>query len=142
MAQEKQEVVVSMPLYVDIPYKKLKKKPKRYYFNLNQYRNWHPHVNNDLKKRYKEIAQEFLQELKFDNKIELLFVLWKKDKRQIDRANPLCIHEKFFCDALTEFGCIPDDNDDFIEESRYRTGGIDRANPRVDIIIKELNQNG
>lgn len=138
MEETKQEITISMPLYVDIPYVKKKAKPKRYYFNLNQYRNWHHQINNKLKIMYKELAQEFLQDLVLKNKIELTFILWKKDKRRVDRANPLCIHEKFFCDALTEFGCIPDDNDEHIHATHYYTGGVDKDNPRVDIIIKEL----
>ena len=136
MAKEKQEIIISMPLFLDIPRKT--KAPQRCYLNLNQYRNWCFQVSNTLKRMYKERAQEFLQDLRFNNKIQLTFILWKKDKRRIDRANPLSVHEKFFCDALTEFKCIPDDNDEFIESSHYYTGGIDSKNPRVDIIIKEL----
>lgn len=127
-------IVVSMPLYFD----EGKKKITRRYINLNSYRNWHFIVSNNIKKKYKEAAFEQIKDLKFNDKIRLKFVLWKRDKRRIDRANPLSIHEKFFCDALTETGCIPDDNDDFIVSTTYETGGIDKANPRVDIHIYEV----
>ncbi len=123
-----------MPLYITTG---VNKKVKRY-INLNQYRNWHYQVNNQIKQMYKDIAYDQLKDLKFHKKIKLSFVLWKRDKRKGDRANPLCIHEKFFCDALTTFECIPDDNDDFINSSTYSTGGIDRENPRVDILIEEI----
>jgi len=126
-------IVISMPLSFDMG----KKKIKRYYINLNSYRNWHFIVSNNIKKKYKEAADGQIKDLKFNNKIRLKFVLWKRDKRRIDRANPLSIHEKFFCDALTEAKCIPDDNDDFIVSTTYETGGIDKANPRVDIHIYE-----
>lgn len=138
MEKTKQEVTISMPLYADI-YKPKKKETDRYYYNLNQYRNWHYQVNNKLKKIYKDAAQPFLEGLSFSKPIELTFTLWKRDKRRIDRANPLCIHEKFFCDALVESGCMPDDNDEFIVATHYYTGGIDRDNPRVDILISEVD---
>jgi len=126
-------ITISMPLYFDIG----KKKVKRMYINLNAYRNWHFIVSNNVKKLYKDTAYNQIKDLKFNNRIRLEFVLWKKDKRRIDRANPLSIHEKFFCDALTETGCIPDDNDEFIVSTTYKTGGIDKINPRVDIHIYE-----
>lgn len=79
-----------------------------------------------------------IKDLKFENPIRLTFVLRKKDKRKIDRANVLSIHEKFFCDALVELGCIPDDNDNYIESTHYYSGEIDKEYPRVDIIIEEI----
>ena len=57
----------------------------------------------------------------------------------MDRSNVLSIHEKFLCDALTECGCIKDDNDSFLESSHYYTGNIDKENPRVDIDLKEID---
>jgi len=131
-------VKVSMPLYFEMG----KKKITRRYINMNEYRNWHHIVSGDIKKAYEKLAWTKIYKLKFKNKIKLEFILWKADKRKGDRSNVLCIHEKFFCDALTKSGCIPDDNDDYIEETRYRTGGIDKGNPRVDIIITEIPYDG
>ena len=130
------EIVISMPLYVITG---VKKKVKRR-INLNEYRNWCFQVNNIVKKQYRDIAASYIRNLKFIDKIRLEFVLWKRNKRLIDRSNPLSIHEKFFCDALVDLGCIPDDNDNFIESTVYRTGGVDKENPRVDIHIVELNK--
>jgi len=121
----------SMPLYIQLS---KSEKGKKYHLNLNNYRNWHYQVSNNLKKAYKEIAKSKLKTHKF-GLMDITFTLWKKDRRRIDRANPLSIHEKFFCDALTELGCIPDDNDEYIYSTTYLTGGIDKENPRVDIEI-------
>jgi hypothetical protein len=74
---------------------------------------------------------------KFATPISLIFCLYKGSSRIIDRANILCIVEKFFCDALVHYECIEDDNDDYILSSEYITSGIDRKNPRVEILIKE-----
>lgn len=121
----------NMPLYF-----KLSKsdKGKKYHINLNNYRNWHYQVSNNLKKLYKACASHQLEGLKF-GQIDITFKLWKASRRRIDRANPLSIHEKFFCDALTELACIPDDNDDYINSTTYLTGGIDKDNPRVEIEV-------
>ena len=108
--------------------------------NLNNYRNWKHFLSNDIKKGYKAIAEPKLEGIKFGLPIKLTFTLWKRDKRKIDRANVLCIHEKFWCDALTECGCFPDDNDEFIVSTKYITGGIDKDNPRVDITMQETER--
>lgn len=135
MEEEVQEIIIEAPLFLQ-----LSSKPgaKKYHINLNQYRNWHYQVNNNIKQKYKDVLADQLTGLRFENKIELTFILWKSSRRKVDRANPLCIHEKFFCDALVEHGCIEDDNDDYVHATHYYTGGIDRENPRVDIIIREV----
>lgn len=111
---------------------------KRYHINLNNYRNWHFQVSNNLKKKYKEVMNEQLQGIKFTKPIRLIFTMYRPDKRKVDRSNVLCIHEKFFCDALVESGCMPDDNDKFIVETIYRTGTIDKLNPRIEIEVIEV----
>ena len=106
--------------------------------NLNQYRNWHYQVNNKVKHLYCEHAYHQLYNLKFDFKISLTFMLYKEKNYKQDRANALSIHEKFFCDAMVYAGCIEDDNDNFIESSHYYTAGVDKKNPRVEIIITRV----
>ena len=92
-----------------------------------------------VKKKYEELAWSKIHKLRFHKKITLEFVLWKADLRKGDRSNVCCMHEKYFCDALTKSGCIIDDNDQYIEWTKFRTGGVDRANPRIDIIIREID---
>ena len=127
---------VSMPLFVMLPRKTMA--DKKVILNLNGYRNWSHFMSNDIKKRYAAIAEPKLKGIVFELPIKLTFTLWKSQNRLIDRANPLCITEKFFCDALTNYGCIPDDNDKYIVSTKYITGGIDRENPRVDITMQEV----
>ena len=109
--------------------------------NLNVYRNLHYKANNQAKKQYEVSMGSQLHDLKFPNPIHLEFVLYKPSKRKIDRANILCVVEKFFCDALTHYGCITDDNDNHIVSTYYTTGGIDKDNPRVEIFIKDRREN-
>jgi len=126
-------VVIQVPLYISAN----RPGSKKYYLNLNNYRNWHYQVSNNLKVKYKEMVAPQLEGLSF-KRIGIQFILFWGSKRRVDRANVLSIHEKFFCDALVEAGCIEDDNDTFLEYTHYTTGGIDRENPRCEIWIEEL----
>lgn len=121
------------PLFVMLPRKT--KEDKKIIINLNGYRNWHYIISNEAKKKYKLAIREQLRGLKYNTPINLTFKLFKGSRRKSDRANVLSIHEKFFCDALTEYGVIEDDSDEFIGETRYCSGGLDKLNPRVEIMI-------
>lgn len=129
------ETIITAPLFVILPRKT--KADRKMYINLNGYRNWHYLVSNQVKKIYKETVKPQLEELKYDGVISLTLQLFKGTKRRTDKANFLSIHEKFFCDALVECGCIEDDNDDHILKQRYLPTELDRENPRVEIIIRE-----
>lgn len=129
-----QEITISMPLFLTTG---VNKKVRRY-INMNVMNTLHYQVKGQVKKSYEKLAWTKIHRLKFHKMITLEFVLWRADKRRGDRANVLSMHEKYFCDALTKSGCIVDDDDRYIERTVYRTGGIDKANPRVDIIIREI----
>ena len=129
------EIIINMPLFLTLA---KSQKGKRYHLNLNNYRNWHYQVSNNLKVMYSHIASKKLLGLKFE-RIELVFTLYPKDARARDRANVLCIHEKFFCDSMVTSGCLADDNDKYITASHYFTGSIDKINPRVEIKIKAID---
>jgi len=121
------------PVSVTLPRKT--KKDKKIALNMNIYRNLNFMVNNQMKVIYHDLMQDQLGNLKLKTPIDLRFTLYKGQNRKSDRANVLSIVEKFFCDALVEFKCIPDDNDDFIRSTYYETGGVDRSDPRVEIVV-------
>ena len=133
MAENIQEIIITSPLFIEMGVRKI----KRFHLNLNQYRNWHFQVSNNLKIAYKKIVLPQLQDLSF-KKVKLDLTLYKASKRKVDRSNVLCIHEKFFCDAFVEAGCLIDDNDNFLESTHYYTGGIDKINPRVEIKVTKI----
>lgn len=130
-------MIISMPLYFDMGISRRTKKPNRYYINLNNYHTWHFQVRNKLKIKYKEVLALKVKDVVLGKKTALNFILHRGDKRKVDRANILSIHEKFFCDGLVECGCIKDDDDSYIESTHYYTGAIDKENPRVDIELVE-----
>ena len=66
------------------------------------------------------------------------FQLFKPTKGITDKANALSIVEKFFCDALTKFNCIPEDNDSIIISQEYLPTVYDKNNGRVEITIEEI----
>jgi len=127
-------MVISMPLYIQLG---KSKDCKKYHINLNNYHNLHYAPRNNLKKAYALIVKQRIGEClesKY-SKIALVLTMYRGDKKRVDRSNVLCLHEKFFCDAFVELGWIDDDNDKFIVETIYRTGQIDKENPRVDIEV-------
>jgi len=126
--------IISMPLFIETG---VIKKVKRY-INLNQYRNWHYQVSNNIKKAYKELVEPQIDGCSY-TKVKLKFTLYPGSRRRIDRSNVLSVHEKFFCDAFVESGCLEDDNDNFLESTHYYSGELDRDNPRVDIEITDLS---
>lgn len=117
---------------------KVKLGKQDYIVNLNQYRNWHYHVMNGVKKRYQEIAAIPICKLPKFDEIRLEFKLFKGSKRKTDRSNVLSIHEKFFCDALTKCQIIEDDSDEYIHSTTYLPTELDRVNPRVEITLYEV----
>lgn len=127
---------ISMPLAVWLPRKTMP--DRKFIINLNNYRNWQHHLNNQIKIKYKEIAAPKLEGLRFELPIKLTFTLWKATTRKIDRSNVLCITEKYLLDAMVECGCLVDDCDEYVYSTKYITGGIDRDNPRVDVLMQEV----
>lgn len=99
-------------------------KAKKYYLNLNNYRNWHYIVSNNLKKKFKEQYWELLKWKKY-NKIEIEYTLYSKDNRKRDKWNVLCIAQKFFLDMMTELWIITDDNDEFIKREIFNSSKKD-----------------
>lgn len=104
--------------------------------NLNVYRNLHYRVNAEAKIRYCEEMMGQMYRLKLKHPLELHFMLHRGNRRMGDRANVLTIVEKFFCDALVHYQCIPDDNDKYIKQTIYETGEVCKDDPHVEIHIR------
>ena len=129
------EFTVRMPITVEIGVRKKKK----YYINLNIYRNKIGFLMNNVKKEYHRIAEPLIpQDMKF-NKAKIIYTLYLPDKRKRDVGNVLSMVDKYFCDSLVTLGVLEDDNYMHIEEIDFRLGGFDpKERGYVDIIVQEV----
>jgi Holliday junction resolvase RusA-like endonuclease len=133
-------VKVVCPLYIDLPRKT--KKAKRVYINLNTYRNLHYVISNQVKKAYLEAVREQLEGVTIDTPVTVTYKVFKQSARKLDKLNVISITAKFLMDAVTQLGCWEDDNDDIIKTETILPTEIDRVNPRVEVIIKNINYEG
>ena len=129
-------MIIKIPLDVYLPRKTMP--DRKYIINLNNYRNWNFIVNNQIKQVYKENLRDKLEWIMLECPIWLTFTYFKWSNRRSDRANVLSIHEKFFCDALTEYWCIPDDADQYVKYTKYQWWEVDKSNPRVEVLIETI----
>lgn len=124
------------PLYVTLSRKTVK--DKKIALNMNTYRNLHHRVNNDAKKIYSEMLKEQLEGLKINTPVEITYKVYKPSMRRLDKMNVVSVVSKFLLDSITEYGCWEDDNDDYVKKETILPTKLDRDNPRVEIIIKEI----
>lgn len=116
------------------------KKRKKYYLNLNNYRNRHFIVSNNLKILFKKQIQEQIQNIKpIKWQIELQFEYFARSKLVGDLENHCIVIQKFLQDTLVENWIIQEDTCYFISKVIYLYWGIDKDNPRVEAIIIEKN---
>ena len=114
-------------------------KKKTHYLNLNNYRNWQFQLNNQLKKTFKITVASDIRNLKpVGGPVRITYSIFYPTKRAFDVDNIGTVISKFTMDALVEFGIIEDDNYHFVPEIVFEFGGIDKENPRCDVLIEEL----
>ena len=124
------------PLFVTLPRKTVK--DKRIALNMNTYRNLHHRISNDAKKAYSEALREQLEGLSIQTPVEVTYKVYKGSKRRLDKMNVISVVSKFLLDSITDYGCWEDDNDDYVKTETILPTELDRENPRVEIIIKEI----
>jgi Holliday junction resolvase RusA-like endonuclease len=124
------------PLFVTLPRKTVK--DKRIALNMNTYRNLHHRISNDAKKAYSEALREQLKDLSIQTPVEVTYKVYKGSKRRLDKMNVISVVSKFLLDSITDYGCWEDDNDDYVKTETILPTELDRENPRVEIIIKEI----
>ena len=124
------------PLFVTLPRKTVK--DKRIALNMNTYRNLHHRISNDAKKAYSEALREQLKDLSIQTPVEVTYKVYKASKRRLYKMNVISVVSKFLLDSITDYGCWEDDNDDYVKTETILPTELDRENPRVEIIIKEI----
>lgn len=117
---------------------------KNYYLNLNAFSNWHGIVRNNVKKKFTRCVYDEIKRLPRMKKIHSLkYTLVRTTKRLRDRMNVYSIVDKFFCDALQEYGVIDDDSDDYINsfeftKTEYIKGRQNDIRVQIEIIFEKI----
>jgi hypothetical protein len=118
---------------IDCPYRihlpRKTKADKKVTMNMNNYRNWHYQINNQVKHQIKRKLQEQFGLLLGKRKIKQIYVHYvfhPFDKRGYDTMNIASVISKFFLDALTEYGTIKDDNYKIVVFESCETGRLFR----------------
>lgn len=71
----------------------------------------------------------------YEEPVILTYTYYAKTKRRLDVSNPCSIIDKFTCDALVKANVLKDDSFKQIKEVIYKFGGIDKDNPRCELVI-------
>ena len=105
---------------------------KKIMLNLNVYRNLHYQVNNKAKKIFKNnlISKNTeLLTIKADRVI-ISYHIITYDNRKFDTMNIISVVDKYFLDALTGSGVIPDDDYSHVEYNQVQTYKLKGEGPR------------
>lgn len=129
--EEKNVKTLSLPLFVT------NRSGKRKWITMNSYRNWHYQENNNIKRWFK---RDVTQQLNFVIKgvVRIEYFYFAPDKRTRDLMNVVSVIDKYFQDAMVELGCIEADDLSIVKEVSCMYMGIDRENPRLDVMITKL----
>lgn len=123
---------------VSVPYRVLVNRKTAFVLNLNQYRNAHYHLLDDAKKDFAKIVKPKLVNIPKLEEVRMSYILFPRTKQLLDVANVCSIVDKFFSDCLVAEQILPDDNYNHVKMVAYGFGGIDKDNPRVDVIIERV----
>jgi hypothetical protein len=121
--------VISVPISVPVS------KKKRFYLNLNQYRNAHHFTLSKAKTNYHDIVEPLLKHLPIFDRVRLVYTLYTGTEQLCDTSNICSIVDKFFSDVLVACEKIVDDNRKIVISAEYRWGNVDKHNPRVEVTI-------
>lgn len=130
------ELKISCPLSITLERKT--KRDKKVSINLNTYRNLHFILNNNVKKKYKDIIRQQIGRVKLETPLEITYRVFKPTKRKLDKMNVVSITSKYLLDALVELKVIEDDNDDYIKKETILPTAYDKGNGRVEVTFNSI----
>lgn len=121
---------------IDLPLEVYYTKNKKFILNLNNYRNAHYRILSNAKKIYADNLIDRISYPKYKEPVVLTYTYYAKSKRRLDISNPCSIIDKFTCDALVKAGVLEDDSSKQIKQVVYKYGGVDKDNPRCELILQ------
>lgn len=126
MATKEQDLMINLVVPGRTPSKKnsvmtMARGGRVLHFPSNDYQTWHKNALKTLK-----IAPRSLESVKA---VHLCF--WSENKRKFDLSNKA----ESIMDLLVDAGYLLDDNYEVVPELCLTYGGIDKENPRCEIVI-------
>jgi hypothetical protein len=128
-----------LPLSVTLPRKT--RSDKVFILNLNTYRNTHYMTLNQAKVAWSNLIGDILthrDSLPGTPPYRFVYTVFPSSNRKFDLSNVLSVIQKFTDDALINYGVISDDSYKVIPEIDYRFGQVDKANPRIELVISSI----
>ena len=138
--------ILSLPLYVGGKTKTLSsgkqsKPTKRHWLTMNNYRNWHHQTADTTKKLFKEAVTSQILALPdltaLWGQIHLHYTMYPPTFQRRDLMNAVSVIDKYFSDALVELGKLADDDLDNIRSLSCIAENVDKANPRMEVVITQ-----
>ena len=124
---------------IDLPLEVYYSKKKKFILNLNNYRNAHYRVLSISKRLYSENLVPRLKDFdRFTEPVSLTYTYYARSNRRLDISNPCSIIDKFTCDALVKAEILEDDSFKQIKEVVYKFGGVEKDNPRCELVISKF----
>jgi len=124
---------------IDLPLEVYYSKKKKFILNLNNYRNAHYRVLSISKRLYSENLVPRLKGFdRFTEPVSLTYTYYARSNRRLDISNPCSIIDKFACDALVKAEILEDDSFKQIKEVVYKFGGVEKDNPRCELVISKF----
>lgn len=131
------ELSFSIPTEVQLSQK------KKFILNQNHYRNTHFRDLAKAKALFNVFVcdLDLLEEINnvpFSKPVRFHYEYWAPRNQVYDRMNVLSIADKFLCDALIGVGVLKDDDYKKVLTPTFENMGVDRANPRLEVTIREV----
>ena len=124
---------------IDLPLEVYYSKKKKFILNLNNYRNAHYRVLSISKSLYSDNLVPRLKGFdRFTEPVSLTYTYYARSNRRLDISNPCSIIDKFACDALVKAEILEDDSFKQIKEVVYKFGGVEKDNPRCELVISRI----
>ena len=109
----------------------------RFSLNLNQYRNWHYAVSNQIKSIFNLTVEDRL-DFVFKGPVMIEYDYYAPNKRKVDLMNVISVVDKFFQDSMVRKGCIEADDISIVKNVIANYKGVDKENPRVNVTITSI----
>ena len=107
-------------------------------YSSNFTRNAHFHILNKAKKHYQSLVADKLKEFEpIAGMYTVRYIYYYKNINS-DASNVVSGIEKAFLDAIQEIGLVTNDNVRYHIGSKWSVGGLDKLNPRMEIILEDM----